>query len=148
MASTTAKLEREDARKQNRSSCLSFSRDKHECHQNNGIIRLASTCNPTGVDLQRQGICQLSLQHHCECHNTLSGNEERWCNRCHCNSAERDTVRACRPEMWPLDLLRGCAGGAMLYCTEGSASWLHRDIQGCNNPELVKLSTDLVYGPQ
>lgn len=131
---------------------MSFSRDKRECNQNNSVTRLASTCNPTGADLQRQGICQLSLQHHGECHNTLSGNKERWCNRCNCNSAERDTVRACRPEIRSPDLLRGCAGDAMLCCTEAlpdgftvaskDATILH------SGTELAKLSIPFAHGPE
>lgn len=112
------------ARKQSTSYCLSFSSDKRECNQNNSIIRLASTCDPTAADLHRQRICQLPLQRHCECHNALSGNKQRWwnttwCNtRCNRNSAERDSVRACKAEIRSPDTLCGCVGDAVLYCTE------------------------------
>lgn len=131
---------------------MSFSRDKRECNRNNGISRLASTCNPTRADLQMQGICQLSLQHRRECHNTLSGNKEWWCNRCNCDSAERDAVRACRPEIRSPRLPHGCAGDATLYCTEalpdGSAVASKDATILRSSTELAELSIPFARGPE
>lgn len=99
MASTTVKLEREAPESRTRAPACRLAETNTSRRRNNSVIRLASACNAPGVDLRRQGICQLSLQQHRQCHSALSGDEERWCNRCHRNAAERDAVAACRPEM-------------------------------------------------
>lgn len=91
MASTTAKLEREAPESRRRAPACRLAVTNTSRRRNNSVIRLA-----TGAGLQRQRICHLSLRQH---HGALSGSEERWCNRCHCDGAERGTVTACRPAM-------------------------------------------------
>lgn len=94
MVNTTAKLERETPESRRRAPACRLAETNTSRRRNNSVIRLA-----TGAGLQRQRICHLSLRQHRQCHGALSGSEERWCNRCHRDGAERGTVTACRPAM-------------------------------------------------